>query len=86
MEKVYVVKNRQSRTARAYTTEQWARDMASFLAMGLGEGVIDVYEFCDHGWDEELIHLVNDEWEIQDYTMVEPIYYKQGKWGKMREY
>ena len=72
MEKVYVVKNWQSRAARAYTTEQGARDMASFLALGLGGDVIDVYEFCEQGWDEELVHLVENEWEVQDYTLEVP--------------
>lgn len=83
---VYVVKNWQSKAARAYTTEQWARDMASFLAIGLGGGFIDVYEFSEQGWDEELVHLIENEWEVQDYTLEVPKWYKYGSWSKIGEY
>ena len=84
---VYVVKNWSARVARAYVNETFAHEMAGFLATGLGlVAKVEMYEFCEQGWDEELVHLVNDEWEVQDYTMVEPIYYKNGKWGKMRDY
>lgn len=86
MKKVYVVKNWQSRAARAYTTPLWATDMASFLAMGLGGGVVDIYEFCEQGWDEELVHLVENEWEVQDYTLEDPMMYTKGKWVKLGEY
>ena len=84
---VYVVKNWKARVARAYVNETFAHEMAGFLATGLGlVAKVEMYEFCDQGWDEELVHLVNNEWEIQDYTLEEPMIYTKGKWLKLGEY
>ena len=83
---VYVVKNWKGRVARAYSNETFAHEMAGFLAAGLGlVAKIDMYEFCEQGWDEELVHLVENEWEVQDYTLEDPMMYTKGKWVKLGE-
>lgn len=84
---VYVVKSWKGRVARVYSDEGFARNMASFLATGLGlVAQVDMYEFCEQGWDEELVHLVNDEWEVQDFTRDVAMFYKDGKWESWEPY
>jgi hypothetical protein len=83
---VYVVKNWDARVARAYADETLAHDIAGFLATGLGlVAKVDMYEFCEQGWDEELVHLVENEWEIYDYNPEKPVHFKDGVWGYVED-